>query len=339
MPTNAPTQTRRLGPDLTVSPLGLGCMGMSYAYGPADRDEAVATVRRALDLGVTFLDTADMYAQGENEKLVSEAIAGRRDEVTLATKFGILIDPETSRPIGVDGSPDYVRAAIDRSLTRLDVDHVDLYYLHRPDPQVPIEDTVGAMAELVAAGKVGALGLSEASADTIRRAVAVHPIAAIQSEWSIFSRDIEESVVPAARELGIGLVPYSPLGRGQLTGSAASMTDLAQDDFRRTLPRWQADNLAANQALVDRIRVIASAHEAAPSQVALAWLLAQGDDVVPIPGTKRRSYLEENAAAVALELSAADLEELSTLRASGDRYPDMSWVQRDTPAASGARTR
>jgi len=250
------THARRLGADLTVSPLGLGCMGMSYAYGPSDRDEALATVRCALDLGVTFLDTADMYAQGENEKLVGEAIAGRRDEVTLATKFGILVDPETSRPRGVDGSPDYVRTAIDRSLSRLKVDRVDLYYLHRPDPQVPIEETVGAMAELVASGKVGALGLSEGSADTIRRAAAVHPIAAIQSEWSIFSRDIEESVVPAARELGIGLVPYSPLGRGQLTGSPSATLDLAADDFRRTLPRWQADNLAANEALVDRIRTV-----------------------------------------------------------------------------------
>ena len=325
------TDSRRLGADLTVSALGLGCMGMSYAYGPSDRDEAIATVRRALDIGVTFLDTADMYAQGENEKLVGEAITGRRDEVMLATKFGVLVDPETSRPRGVDGSPDYVRAAIDRSLTRLGVEHVDLYYLHRPDPQVPIEETVAAMAELVAAGKVGALGLSEGSADTIRRAAAVHPIAAIQSEWSIFSRDIEDSVVPTARELGIGLVPYSPLGRGQLTGSAASTTELDADDFRRTLPRWQADNLAANRVLVDRIRVIATARGAAPSQVALAWLLAQGSDVVPIPGTKRRSYLEENAAAVEVELSPADLEELATLRPSGDRYPDMSWVQRDTP--------
>ncbi len=334
MNTAASVHVRRLGSELSVSPLGLGCMGMSYAYGPSDHDEAVATVRRALDLGVTFLDTADMYAQGENEKLVGEAIAGRRDEVTLATKFGILVDPETSRPRGVDGSPDYVRAAIDRSLSRLGVDHVDLYYLHRPDPQVPIEETVSAMAELVAAGKVGALGLSEGSAETLRRAAAVHPIAAIQSEWSIFSRDIEESVVPAARELGIGLVPYSPLGRGQLTGSAASTTELAADDFRRTLPRWQADNLVANQRLVERIRTIAAAHDAAPAQVALAWLLAQGPDVVPIPGTKRRSYLEENAAAVNLELSSADLEELGSLRASGDRYPDMSWVQRDTPAAN-----
>ncbi|MDQ4037940.1 MAG: aldo/keto reductase [Actinomycetota bacterium] len=333
MSTTELMQSRRLGADLTVSALGLGCMGMSYAYGPSDRDEALATIRRALDLGVTFLDTADVYGQGANETLVGEAIAGRREEVTLATKFGILADPETSRPRGVDGSPEYVRAAIDRSLTRLGVERVDLYYLHRPDAQVPIEDTVGAMAELVTAGKVGALGLSEGSADTIRRAAAVHPLAAIQSEWSIFSRDIEDFVVPVARELGIGLVPYSPLGRGQLTGSAAAVTDLAADDFRRTLPRWQAENLAANQVLVDRIRAIAAAHGAAPAQVALAWLLAQGPDVVPIPGTKRRSYLEENAAAVNVELTQADLEELATLRPTGDRYADMSWVQRDTPIA------
>lgn len=332
MTTNAHTAARGLGGQLTVSTLGLGCMGMSYAYGPADRGEAVATIHRALNLGVNFLDTADVYGLGANEELVGEAIAGRRDEVILATKFGIVGDAETSRPRGVDGSAGYARAAIDRSLARLGVDHVDLYYLHRPDPQVPIEESVGAMAELVTAGKVGALGLSEASSDTIRRAVAVHPIAAIQSEWSIFSRDIERSVLATARELGIGLVPFSPLGRGHLTGSAASTTDLADDDFRRTLPRWQAENLAANQQLVDRIQEIAAAHEAAPAQVALAWLLAQGEDVVPIPGTKRRSYLEENLGAVTLALSAADLAELSSMRAAGDRSPDMNWVERDTPA-------
>ena len=329
----APNRLRRLGAGLAVSPLGLGCMGMSQSYGPADHDEAVATIHRALDLGVTFLDTADVYGNGENEKLVGEAIAARRDEVTLATKFGILSDPASSARRGVDGSPDYLRAAIDHSLARLGVDQVDLYYLHRPDPQVPIEETVGAMAELVTAGKVGALGLSEASADTIRRAVSVHPITAIQSEWSIFSRDIERSVVGTARELGIGLVPFSPLGRGQLTGSEASVSDLAADDFRRTLPRWEADNLAANQQLVDRIRAIASGHGATPAQVALGWLLAQGEDVVPIPGTKRRTYLEENIGAIDLELSRADLDELSSMRASGDRSPDMTWVERDTPPA------
>lgn len=233
--------TRVLGRDgPAMFPLGLGCMGMSYAYGPTDRTESFATIHDALDGGVTLVDTADVYGGGENETLVGEAITGRRDEVVLATKFGIISDPETLMPIGVDGSPEYVGAATDRSLTRLGVEHIDLYYLHRPDPTVPIEDTVGAMAELVTAGKVRRLGLSEASADTIRRAAAVAPIAAVQTEWSLFSRDIEDDVVPACRELGIGLVPYSPLGRGMLTDAIAAVHDLAGDDFRRTLPRWDA---------------------------------------------------------------------------------------------------
>ncbi|MGH3888668.1 MAG: aldo/keto reductase [Pseudonocardiaceae bacterium] len=323
--------TRTLGQTgLTVSALGLGCMGMSYAYGPADRTEAIATIRRALDLGVTFLDTAEMYAAGENEKLVGEAIAARRDEVVLATKFGILVDPDTLWPVGVNGSPDYVRAAIDRSLTRLGVDHVDLYYQHRPDPSVPVEETVGAMAELVAAGKVRHLGLSEASAATIRRASVVHPITAVQTEWSLFSRDIEDAVVPACRELGVGLVAYSPLGRGLLTGATASIDDLAADDFRRTQPRWQAGNLAANLELVGQLRSIAAQYDATPSQVALAWVLARGEDVVPIPGTKRHRYLQENAGSLDITLSAEDLAELSDLQPVGERYPDMSWVERDT---------
>ncbi len=316
----------------TVFPLGLGCMGMSYAYGPADRTESISTIRRALELGVTFLDTADMYADGANEHLVGDAIAGRRDEVVLATKFGILVDPDTLRPVGVNGSPDYVRAAIDRSLTRLGVDHVDLYYQHRPDPNVPIEDTVGAMAELVAAGKVRHLGLSEASAQTIRRAAAVAPIAAVQTEWSVFSRDIEDAVVPTCRELGIGLVAYSPLGRGLLTGANAAIQNLAGDDFRRTLPRFNADNLPANLALVEQISAIAARYAAAPAQVALAWLLAQGEDVVPIPGTKRRTYLQENVGALDVALNVDDLDLLSQLRSAGSRYPDMSWVSRDTAA-------
>jgi aryl-alcohol dehydrogenase-like predicted oxidoreductase len=319
---------------LTVSALGLGCMGMSYAYGAADRTESLVTIRSALDLGVTFLDTADLYGAGENEKLVGEAIAGRREEVVLATKFGILPDPATGRPAGVDGSPGYVRAAIDRSLTRLGVDHVDLYYQHRPDPDVPIEETVGAMAELVAAGKVRHLGLSEAAAATIRRAAAVHPITAVQSEWSLFSRDIEAAVVPACRELGIGLVPYSPLGRGLLTGALTSADELATDDFRRTQPRWQAGNLEANLELLGQVRSIAARYEATPAQVALAWVLAQGADVVPIPGTKRRRYLQENVESLSLALTTDDLDQLSDLQPAGDRYGDMSSVDRDTAPLS-----
>jgi aryl-alcohol dehydrogenase-like predicted oxidoreductase len=303
---------------------------MSWAYGPSDRAESIATIRRALELGMTFLDTAEMYGQGENEKLVGEAIAGRRDDVVLATKFGIRWDPNTGRPAGVDGSPSNVRAAIDGSLARLGVDHVDLYYQHRPDPDVPVEETVGAMAELVTAGKVRHLGLSEASADTIRRAAAVHPITAVQSEWSLFSRDIEKAVVPACRELGITLVPYSPLGRGLLTGAFGSIDDLATDDFRRGHPRWQDGNLAVNLALVEQIRSIAAGYGATPAQVALAWVLTRGEDVVPIPGTKRRRYIEENMAALRLTLKTEDLDRLSGLRPVGDRYPDMSWVERDT---------
>jgi aryl-alcohol dehydrogenase-like predicted oxidoreductase len=310
-----------------VSPLGLGCMGMSFGYGPGDDTESIATVHRALDLGITFLDTADMYASGENEELVGRAIAGRRGEVFLATKFGIVLDPQDPVARGVNGSPEYVRSSIDGSLKRLGVDHVELYYQHRADPDVPIEETVGAMASLVEAGKVRYLGLSEASADTIRRAHAVHPITAVQSEWSLFSRDIEESVLPTCRELGIGIVPYSPLGRGMLTGVA---TDLGADDFRRTLPRFADDNLDANLALVDEIRSVASRYDATPGQVALAWVLAQGNDVAPIPGTKRRRYLEENAAALDLSLSADDLATLAKLTPVGSRYPDMTWVDRST---------
>ncbi|MGH7869989.1 MAG: aldo/keto reductase, partial [Candidatus Dormibacteraceae bacterium] len=314
---------------------GLGCMGMSHAYGPADTNESITTIRRALDLGVNFLDTADMYAAGANERLVGKAIAGHRDQVVLATKFGIVVDPNTFEGQRVDGSPAYVRSAIEGSLSRLGVDYIDLYYQHRPDPQVPIEETVGAMAELVVEGKVRYLGLSEASGETIRRASSVHPIAAVQTEWSLFSRDIEDEVVPTCRELGIGLVPYSPLGRGLLTGAIASLDNLAPDDFRRTLPRWAAENLEANLELVSEVRAIATEHQAAPSHIALAWLLARGEDVVPIPGTKRRRYLEENIASLDVSLRAQDLARLDGLRPSGDRYPDMSWASRDTAAVSG----
>lgn len=316
---------RRIG-SLEVSPLGLGCMGMSFAYGDADQDEAAATLHHALDVGVNLLDTADMYGSGANERLLSTVLADRRDEIVLATKFGIVVDPETGYPTGqVDGSPEYVRAAVDASLRRLGVYVIDLYYLHRVDPTRPIEETVGAMADLVAAGKVRELGLSEANADTLRRAAAVHPIAALQSEWSLFSRDVEDSDVPAAREVGAAVVPYSPLGRGMLTGSAAAIR-VGADDFRSTLPRWQADNLEHNLALVDEIRSVATEVDAGPGQVALAWLLAQGDDVVPIPGTKRVRYLDENLGAVQLELSDDHLRRLSALRPAGDRYPDMDWV-------------
>jgi aryl-alcohol dehydrogenase-like predicted oxidoreductase len=315
-----------------VSRLGLGCMGMSAAYGTTDDTESIATLHRALDLGITFLDTADMYGWGVNERLVGSAVAERRDEVFLATKFGITGDPAKAEARGINGTPEYVRSSIDASLQRLGVDHVDLYYQHRMDPAVPVEETVGAMASLVEAGKVRYLGLSEASAETIRRAHAVHPITAVQSEWSLFSRDLEESVLPACRELGIGIVPYSPLGRGMLTGALPA--DLGADDFRRTLPRFSDDNLDANLQLVEEIRAVATRYDATPGQVALAWVLAQGNDVAPIPGTKRRKYLEENRAALDVQLSAADVETLSKLTPAGQRYADMAWVAGQTAARS-----
>src|SRR5918997_2519435 len=306
-------------------------MGMSFAYGTPDRDEALATIALALDLGVTFLDTADMYGFGDNEELVGKALAGRRDEVVLATKFGIHLDPEAPGGRGVRGDAAYVRQACDASLGRLGLDHIDLYYQHRPDVTVPIEETVGAMAELVEAGKVRHLGLSEASAATIRRAVAVHPIAALQSEWSLFSRDIEDEVVPTCRELGIGLVPFSPLGRGMLTGTVTSLDGLADNDFRRRNPRFAEGNLDHNLRLVDVVRDVAAARGCTPGQVALAWLTAQGDDVVPIPGTKRRTYLEENVGALDLTLTADDLARLDTLTAAGERSAQSNWTNLDTP--------
>ncbi|MET0664279.1 MAG: aldo/keto reductase [Acidimicrobiales bacterium] len=322
--------TRTLGTDgPEVSAQGLGCMSMTdFAYGPADEDEAVATLHRALDLGVTFLDTADVYGLTENERLVGRTIADRRDEVVLATKFGnVFRDGQR----GVDGSPAYVDQACDASLDRLGVDHIDLYYLHRPDLTVPIEDTVGAMAELVTSGKVLHLGLSEASADTVRRGAAVHPIAALQSEWSLFTRGLEDDVVPTCRELGIGLVPFSPLGRGMLTGSVTDRAALADNDFRRTNPRFDEGNFEHNLALVDVVKDVAATHGCTPGQVALAWLNAQGDDVVPIPGTKRRSYLEDNVGALDVTLTADDLERLGALEPAGDRAVDMTFVNRDTP--------
>jgi aryl-alcohol dehydrogenase-like predicted oxidoreductase len=328
LPTRALGQT---GP--TVSAQGLGCMGMSFAYGAPDADESVATIARALELGVTFFDTADMYGFGHNEELVGKALAPHRDEVVLATKFGIYLNPDDPSGRGVRGDAEYVRQACDASLGRLGTDHIDLYYQHRPDVTVPIEETVGAMAELVEAGKVRHLGLSEASADTIRRAAAVHPIAALQSEWSIFSRDIEDEIVPACREHGVGLVPYSPLGRGLLTGTVGSLDQLSDDDFRRSVPRFQGENLDHNLALVAVVREIAEARGVTPGQVALAWLAAQGDDVVPIPGTKRRTYLEENAAAADVTLTPDDLARLDDLRPAGTRAAQANWTNLDTPVA------
>jgi aryl-alcohol dehydrogenase-like predicted oxidoreductase len=330
--------TRALGQGLEVSAQGLGCMSMSGVYGPADDDEGLATIRKALDLGVTFLDTADVYGLGHNEELVGRAIAGRRDEVVLATKFGIVRRADDRSFRSINGRPEYVRSACDASLERLDVDHIDLYYQHRADPDVPIEETVGAMSELVAAGKVHHLGLSEAAADTIRRAHAVHPISALQSEWSLWSRDLEADVIPTARELGVGIVPYSPLGRGFLTGTVSSTDDLARGDFRRGTPRFEGDNFDRNLEVVERVRTIATEKGITPGQLALAWVEAQGDDVVPIPGTKRRAYLEENVAALDVQLTSDDIAELeavaSTSAVAGERAADMTWVAGTTPARS-----
>jgi aryl-alcohol dehydrogenase-like predicted oxidoreductase len=317
---------------LTVSAMGLGCMGMSEFYGTGDENESIATIRAALDAGVDLLDTADMYGPFTNEKLVGRAIAGRREQVVLATKFGNERNPDGSR-LGINGRPEYVTKAANASLERLGVDHIDLYYQHRVDTKVPIEETWGALSELVQAGKVRYLGISEAAPETIRRAHITHPVTALQTEWSLWTRDVEDDgVLATVRELGIGFVAYSPLGRGFLSGAIRSLEDLAPDDVRRAHPRFQGDNLRKNLELVERVKQLADRRGVKPGQVALAWVLAQGDDVVPIPGTKRRTYLQENIDAVNVKLSEDDMRALDEAApngiAAGARYADMTPIRR-----------
>ena len=325
-------KTRKLGKNgLTVSELGLGCMGMSEFYGTTNEAEAIATIHRALDLGINFLDTADMYGPFTNEKLVGIAIRDRRDRVVIATKFGNQRREDGSW-IGINGKPEYVKAACDGSLQRLGIDHIDLYYQHRVDTSVPIEETIGAMADLVRQGKVRYLGMSEAAPQTIRRAAKVHPISALQTEYSLWSRDPEDEILPTVRELGIGFVAYSPLGRGFLTGRFKKIDDLEPQDYRRNSPRFKGENFQRNLDLVKKIEEIAAERKVKPSQLALAWLLAQGDNIVPIPGTKHVRFLEENVGATNIKLSKSDLERIEAVApigvAAGDRYPDMTTVNR-----------
>jgi aryl-alcohol dehydrogenase-like predicted oxidoreductase len=328
-------ETRKLGSQgLVVSAQGLGCMGMSVAYGPADEQESVATIRRALELGVLMLDTADMYGPHHNERLIATALAGRRDDIVLASKFGNEIDDDGNITWRINGRPEYVRKAVDGTLRRLGTDHLDLYYQHRVDAEVPVEETFGALAELVAAGKVRYLGISEAGADTIRRAHAVHPLTAVQTEYSLFTREVEDNgVLATVRELGVGFVAYSPLGRGFLSGAIRSVDDFAPDDFRRVAPRFQGENFAKNLAVVDKVREIAERRNVTPAQLALAWVHAQGHDIVTIPGTTNRKHLEQNVAAAGILLTESELDAIERIApsgfASGDRYPAPAMAHLD----------